>query len=81
MHQTTPPTAAQTVSLTGVRLTRGNAVDCPRLRDDAGHEYGVSYLSPAVAIGARVSLRGVWGISTRCRGRVLMVQQECLVTE
>ncbi len=67
-----------TISITGVRLTQGNAVDCPQVRDDAGVVHVVSYLSPAVAIGARVSLSGFYGITTTCLGTVLVVQTESL---
>jgi len=65
-----------TASITGVRLTEGNAVDCPQIRDDAGVIHPVSYLSPAVAIGARVAVSGFYAITTSCRGTVLVVQNE-----
>jgi hypothetical protein len=64
------------VTIIGRRLTHGNAVDCPTIEDDNGEVHPVSYLSPAVAIGARVSVSGVHGITTTCRGRVLVVETE-----
>ena len=69
-------TANGPVVLTGVRLTQGNAVDCPTLRDDAGKVHVVSYLSPAVGIGARVMVTGSYGITTTCLGTVLVVKEE-----
>lgn len=65
-----------TVRLTGERITQGNAVDCPQIRDDSGKVHSVSYLSPAVEIGGRVTVSGVYGVSTRCVGTVLIVQTE-----
>jgi hypothetical protein len=62
--------------ISGVRLTKGNAVDCPTIRDDDGNVHTVSYLSPAIEIGARVSVTGVYGITTTCLGRVLVVESE-----
>ena len=70
-----------TTTLTGTRLTRGDAVDCPTLRDAAGAVHAVSYLSPAVAIGARVTVRGFYAVTTHCRGRVLVVQDVVLVQD
>ena len=77
--QTIPvQTTRAIITLTGIRLTQGNAVDCPTLRDDAGGVHVLSYLSPAVAIGARVTVAGFYGITTGCRGTVLVVQQETI---
>ena len=73
---TTIDPARATARVTGVRTTQGNAVDCPKIRDDAGVEHPVSYLSPAVAIGTRVSVSGFYAITTTCRGTVLVVQTE-----
>ena len=73
------PLPGATITLTGTRLTRGNAVDCPQLRDDAGVVHTLSYLSPGVAIGARVTVSGVYGIMTTCLGTVLVVAQEQLL--
>lgn len=77
----TTASAGQTASITGVRLTQGNAVDCPQLRDDAGKIHVVSYLSPAAAIGTRVTVSGSYGISTKCLGTVLVVDQEVIHSE
>ena len=71
----TPLTAA-VITLTGTRMTRGNAVDCPQIRDDAGGLHVVSYLSPAVAVGARVTVSGFYGVTTSCLGTVLVVETE-----
>lgn len=75
------PAVQDLITLTGTRLTMGNAVDCPTLRDAAGVVHGLSYLSPAVVLGARVTVTGVYGISTRCRGTVLVVQQETILPD
>ncbi len=77
--ETIEPTR-QTASITGVRLTQGNAVDCPQLRDDAGVIHVVSYLSPGAPIGARVFVSGFYGITTTCRGTVLVVEEERILT-
>jgi hypothetical protein len=66
----------QTIQITGVRLTQGNAVDCPQVRDDSGVIHAVSYLSPAVGIGARVTLSGFYAVTTQCIGQVLVVRDE-----
>ena len=71
-------TANDLIVLTGTRLTQGNAVDCPTLRDDQGVVHVVSYLSPAVAIDARVTVTGVYGITPSCLGTVLVVQEETM---
>lgn len=70
--------SAATISLTGVRATQGDAVDCPTIETPDGQRHPVSFLSPAIAIGERVTVRGVYGTSTRCRGRVLIVREEIL---
>lgn len=64
------------VSITGVRLTQGNAVDCPLIQTDDGKNHAVSYLSPSILIGERVTLRGHYGVTTGCLGTVLIVEQE-----
>lgn len=73
--------ARETVVISGVRLTQGNAVDCPQLRDDAGKMQAVSALSSAVPIGGRVSLRGFYGVSTKCVGTVLIVTKETILPD
>lgn len=72
----TVPTAPDTIRITGIRATQGNAVDCPTIRDDAGRLHPVSYLSTGLAIGDRVTVSGAYGIITTCRGTVLVVAQE-----
>lgn len=79
-HETTEP-ARQTVAITGVRVTQGNAVDCPQLRDDAGTIHVVSYLSPAAPIGTRVTVRGFYGITTKCLGTVVVVEEEVILSD
>ncbi len=64
------------VSITGVRLTQGDAVQCPQVRDDAGVVHGVSYLSPDIPIGGRVTVRGFHAITPVCLGKVLVVEEE-----
>lgn len=71
-----PAAADQPVTLTGIRVTEGNAVDCPQIETADGRRHGVSYLSPAVAIGARVTVSGHYGVTTTCLGRVLIVAEE-----
>lgn len=71
-----PLPAGQTIRLTGRRVTAGNAVDCPEIETPDGQRHAVSFLSAAIAIGGRVTVRGVYGISTRCTGQVLIVQEE-----
>lgn len=77
----TTASAGQAASITGVRLSQGNAVDCPQLRDDAGKIHVVSYLSPAAPIGTRVTVSGTYGITTKCLGSVLVVDQEVILSE
>lgn len=73
----TPSGSSDTmVTLTGVRVTQGNAVDCPQIRDDAGKIHSVSYLSAAIGLGDRVTVSGVYGVTTTCVGTVLVVAQE-----
>jgi hypothetical protein len=65
-------------TISGVRLTRGDAVRCPEIRDDAGRVHVVSHLSPAIAIGARVTVTGFYAVTTKCLGRVLVVEDEAV---
>ena len=67
------------ISVTGVRVTQGDAVDCPRLRDAEGVLHAVSHLSPRVAIGALVEVTGSYQVTTRCVGRVIAVREERLI--
>lgn len=59
------------LTVSGVRLTKGNAVDCPQIRTDDGRTISVSYLAPAIAIGDRVEVTGFMVNKATCRGPVL----------
>lgn len=63
------------LGVTGIRVSEGDAVDCPRLRDDAGILHAVSYLPPRIAIGERVTVWGRLAVTTTCRGVVLVVEK------
>jgi hypothetical protein len=71
-------TAAAAVEVTGARLSLGNAVSCPTIRADDGTVHAVSYLPPSVAVGERVTVRGAYAVTTRCVGRVIVVEEESL---
>lgn len=73
---TTPPVQLATgeQTFTGVRLNKGNAVDCPALRISGGRTISVSHLPSTVPIGGTVTVRGVFGYVTKCNGRVLIVR-------
>lgn len=62
------------LTVTGVRATAGDGVECPRIRDDTGRLHPVSWLPPQVAIGDRVTVRGSLAVTTSCRGVVLVVE-------
>jgi hypothetical protein len=62
------------VTVTGRRMTQGNAVDCPAIVDSAGTLHPVSHLPATVAIGATVTVSGFIAITTKCNGPVLVVQ-------
>ncbi len=64
-----------TVSVSGVRVTQGDGVECPRIRDASGREYAVSYLPPSIPIGSPVSVRGPLVILTTCLGKVIHVEE------
>lgn len=68
--------AREVVEISGVRITQGDAVECPTIQDDAGRIHPVSYLSPAIPIGGRVSVRGFYAVTTKCLGTVLVVEDE-----
>ncbi|MDR0810269.1 MAG: hypothetical protein LBE86_14275 [Gemmobacter sp.] len=70
------PASDKPVTLTGIRVTRGDAVDCPQIETADGRRHGVSYLSPAIEIGGRVTVSGQYGVTTSCRGQVLIVAEE-----
>lgn len=76
MTDASTPVRGSRATISGVRVTEGNAVDCPQLRDDAGRLHAVSYLSPAVPIGGRVTVSGIYAVTTRCVGLVLAVERE-----
>lgn len=59
----------------GVRLTQGNAVDCPQIQTDDGRTLAVSYLAPSIAIGQRVEVTGFMANMTTCRGPVLYAEE------
>ena len=65
----------QRLTVTGVRLTKGNAVDCPQIKTEDGTIVPVSYLAPSIAIGERVEVTGYMAVTTSCRGRVLYVEE------
>ena len=62
-------------TLIGVRITVGNAVDCPQLRTDDGHIHAVKGLAADIALGERVSVTGRYGITPTCLGPVLVIEQ------
>ena len=61
-------------SLVGVRVSQGDAVNCPEIRTDDGALHPVSGLTSEIAIGDRVAVSGTFGISTRCIGKVLIIK-------
>lgn len=65
--------ATGAVTLTGVRHTKGNAVDCPQIMTDDGALHSVSRLTADVAIGDRVTVTGTYGVTTTCVGQVLVI--------
>lgn len=67
--------AAAVVTVTGRRLTQGNAVDCPTIVDSAGTVHPVSHLPAAVAIGDTVTVSGIIAVTVKCNGPVLVVQK------
>lgn len=78
--------AAQSVSqeritIVGVRITQGDAVECPRVRSDDGSTHGISYLAPSIAIGDRVSVTGYMAITVGCRGPVLYAEKVLVLSK
>lgn len=63
------------IEVTGVRASRGDGVNCPEIRDDAGGRHPVSYLPPRIGLGDRVTVTGTLGVMTTCRGVVLVVDE------
>lgn len=66
------------VTITGVRLTAGDGVACPTIRDDDGVVHTVSYLSPSIPIGARVTVRGYRAAMPSCFADVIVVEEETI---
>ncbi len=66
---------ADELTVTGIRTTMGNAVDCPEIRTDSNETYNVAHLPPDIQIGDRVSVTGRWVYPATCRGPVLSVEQ------
>lgn len=62
----------KTVTLTGTRVTVGNAVQCAEIRTDDGQVHAVTGLTAAVAIGDRVTVTGKYGYPMTCSGRALI---------
>ena len=60
----------------GTFVSRGNAVDCPQIRQNDGRLQPVIGLSNSIVPGDRVRVSGRYGISTRCLGEVLIVEVE-----
>lgn len=65
----------QRFTIVGVRLTIGNAVECPQVRAEDGEIYNVSYLAPTIAVGDRIRITGFWAITTTCVGRVMYAEE------
>ena len=63
------------LTITGVRLTQGDAVNCAQVRTDEGAIYSVSYLAPSIAIGDRVEVTGFMANITTCLGPVLYAEE------
>jgi hypothetical protein len=63
------------LTIQGVRMTLGNAVDCPNVRTDDGVFVPVSYLAPSIAIGDRVKVTGFMAVTTTCKGKVLVAEE------
>ncbi|MBD0413674.1 hypothetical protein [Oryzicola mucosus] len=62
--------------ITGVYVSRGNAVDCPQIRGDDGQLHSVIGVSSDIAIGDRIRVSGHYAVSTRCRGQALVVEEQ-----
>lgn len=65
----------------GRLISRGNAVDCPQIQLDDGRTQPVFGLDASHAIGERLQISGRTGISTRCRGQVLIAEQILRLTD
>ena len=67
------------LTIVGMRMTQGNAVDCPEVKTDDGRTVPVSYLAPSIAIGDRVEVTGFMAVTTKCRGKVLVAEEVRLI--
>jgi len=63
------------ITVTGARISQGNAVDCPQIQADDGKIVSVSYLEPAIAIGDRITVTGFMAHVTTCLGPVLYAEK------
>lgn len=72
----TDPATQGSITISGVRLTKGNAVNCPEILADDGKVYPVKGLSPDIALGQRVTITGVWGVATSCNGRIIVIERQ-----
>lgn len=63
------------ITVRGVRLTRGNAVDCPQIRTSDGTVVSVHHLAADIAIGDCVEVSGFMANMTTCLGPVLYVEK------
>jgi hypothetical protein len=62
---------SETFTVTGVRTTQGNAVDCPELRTQDGRTISVFGLPATIGIGERVRITGMMVNPTTCLGPAL----------
>lgn len=70
-----PVASGKRLTFSGVRLTQGNAVDCPKIQTSGGMIVPVSYLAPSIPIGGRVEVSGFMAVTTSCQGLVLYVEE------
>lgn len=64
----------QQLTVTGVRTTQGNAVECPMLRTEDGRDMPVHGLPATIGIGDRVRITGTMVNPTTCLGPALNVE-------
>ncbi|WP_206455781.1 hypothetical protein [Aurantimonas marina] len=70
-----PAGSQERVTVTGTYATRGDGVECPKIRTDGGELVGVSYVATDVPLGARVEISGYYVNMTTCRGPVVYAEQ------
>ena len=63
------------ITVTGVRLTKGGAVECPQIRTGDGTVISVHHLAADIAIGECVEVTGFMANMTTCLGPVLYVEK------